>query len=223
MVALSAAMGLGAELRALSHPILHQQHHHFSDISPFWVIPAMATLAASLFLRLFVGGVWLILGVLLAAVLIALVVYGEQRSLDRARSGLVARIALNLAAYLAAFALYSAAFSLNMEPVPAALAVGLISGLIALRLVWRDSTTWRKSWLFCGLIGLILAETRWALDYGSLAGGIGGVFLLLVFYTVTGLVRTQGVEQPSGAAWVEYMVVGLIGGVLILGAQIWWR
>lgn len=222
MVVFSAAMGLGAELRALSHPSLHHQHHYFSDISPFWVIPSMVTLSASLFLRLFLGGVWLIVGIFVAAALIALAVYGEQRSLDKAVTGRMAKTVMSLAAYLAAFGLYGAAFSLNMEPIPAALAVGLLSALLSLRLVWRDGAPWRRTWLYCALVGLILAETRWVLDYGSLGGAVGGVFLLLVFYTLAGIVQAQGAGSPGRGVWVEYGVVGLIGAALLFGAQLWW-
>jgi hypothetical protein len=56
-----------------------------------------------------------------------------------------------------------------------------------------------------------LGEVAWALNHLSLSGTAGGLFLLLVFYVITGLARQHLAGRLPRRVIAEFTIVSIIG------------
>src|SRR5579875_1040393 len=189
------------------------------------VLPSLIVLGSFLFLRLpvFAHGVAAAGGLLTAALLLGLALYAEyltaRRDHPRSARG---RLVLNLISYAIAFALYTAIFAPKVRSIFSATAILLTSALIAAEL-FRDVGEARTRWLYVAIVGLILGEVTWALNYWVLGALTGGAILLLVFYAVTGIIRArlEGVFGPR--ILTEHLAVVGLGLVAVIAGGLWLR
>ncbi len=88
--------------------------------------------------------------------------------------------------------------------------------LLAVELL-RSTTSDVKMVLGYGMIvGLILGEVTWALNYWLLANLTGGLLLLLIFYLLTGLAQ-QGIQgRLNRRVLIEFGVFATVAIVLIV-------
>ena len=199
------------------------------DTVPHLVVPAIAALAFGFFLEDTVEGYWSLLAVLVAGVIMAGVIYAEYLSVDsEGRSQAAARFALNVVTYLSVFALYAVFYSFEMELLPAAICVGLVSAALGAEILHAPETvrvsvaqTSLRALGFAVAIGLIVAEARWALYFTPLDGFLAAVFLLLVFYVATGLMQHYLMDHLSRSVIVEFALVASLGvAMVVLGHSV---
>ena len=79
----------------------------------------------------------------------------------------------------------------------------------------------RRIWLYAALVGLMMGQLTWALNYHTLLGRVGGGVLLLTFYVLVGLVREHLLHGLERHVLVEYLVV-CAGGLTILAGYARW-
>jgi len=194
------------------------------DTAPHLVVPAIAALAFGFFLEDTVEGYWSLLAALVAGVIMAGVIYAEYLSVDsEGESPAVARFGLNVVTYLSAFALYAVFYSFEVELLPVAVCVGLVSAILGAEILHAPVTvrgpvaqTSLRALGFAVAIGLIVAEARWALYFTPLDGFPAAVFLLLVFYVATGLMQHYLVGHLSGSVIVEFAMVASLGVAMVI-------
>jgi hypothetical protein len=78
-----------------------------------------------------------------------------------------------------------------------------------------DVPFWRVA-LFAGIVGLITAESTWALNYWHISSWVGGLFLLLIFYLTANVAHQYLLERLSATVLVEFAAVALTVLLIVL-------
>jgi len=189
----------------------------------FWILPSLVTVAAALVVPpLFPNRALWLAGLGLTYLGLALVLLAEYHVVDPAdplynRS----RIALNLITYAAAFVLYAAIYATRTRSLISATGVLLVSVFLAVELLRGTEEAVPRTWTYALIIGLIVGETTWALNYWGMGGLMGGVWLLVVFYVTTGLVQQHLLGRLTRRVAAEYGLVALVGLILAMTSA-WW-
>jgi hypothetical protein len=192
---------------------------HEEDIAwtaPLLFLPTLLTLAAGLFLEDALSGYWALPGTLIVGGLMAAVVYAEDISIDESSplySG--ARFVLNIGTYLTAFGLYAVVYSFDVALLPAAVTVGLVSLLLSIEILREAEADPIRALVFAGVVGLVVAEARWALYFLPLESYLAGVFLLLVFYLSSGLVQHHLNDDLRPPVISEFVGIALLGVLIV--------
>jgi hypothetical protein len=218
---LAALVAAGTDGLVRSAPGLATVHHRFT--ATFWILPCLVTLAAATAVPEQFGRVasWLasllLFGVLLVIVLVA--EYGTARVDDPHFR--TARLALNLATYLAAFALYATLYGLQQRSLISATLVLVVTFPLALELLRVTEEELGTTWLFAGVVALVLAELTWAVNAWGLSALSGGALLLLVFYAFSGLAQQHLAGRLSRRILFEYLSIAVVGLLILLLTARW--
>ncbi|MHB1296766.1 MAG: DUF5656 family protein [Anaerolineae bacterium] len=210
-----ACVGVDALMR--THPLVHARSLAYT--ATFWVLPCVVTLASMLVLGDLSWWGYQVVLIGLTGVALGLVMVAQYRSIDahdpRHR---LARLALNGAVYVAALVVFVSLYGSRQRSIVSATGILIASGLLAIEL-YRSSpqASLRQVWLFATLTALLMGELTWALNYSSVDARIGGAFLLLVFYLLSGLVQQHLWQRLTRHAWIEYAVVCAVA-MLALGS-----
>lgn len=223
LLAVVALVGLGADGILRTHP--RAQLRGLADTAPFLFIPVLLSLASGLFLEEVALGYWTVPAVVGASVLLAGALYGEYVSvLSHGPSYALGRFLLNVLTYLAAFAFYAVIYAFDISLLPSAFAIGLFSLLLAVEVFRESEADAYRALVFSAVIGVVVAEARWALYFIPLEGFLAAILLLLVFYQATGLVQhhlTGHLNRTIAAEFTLVTAAGLavviVGRVLSLG------
>lgn len=213
-----AALGTDEALRAVQ---ARERRWRRAEASP-WVLAALLVLGALLFLRLplFATGLSIAAGLMVTALLLSLVLAGHYYSgYLQHRLYRPARLALGVIAYIVAFSLYSAIYALRLRGLWSVALIAALSTLVAWELLRPIPLEARRLMLYAATVGLALGEMAWALSYWMMAGLAGGVFLLLVFYSLVGVAQSHLLGRLSGRVVVEFALIALLGLVLVLSAS----
>jgi hypothetical protein len=219
LLMVTACVGTHQVLRG--HPRLSATESSFAA----FVLPTLIVLGGSLFLRLpnFVQGPSVALGLLATGGLFTAALYAEYQSYDvSGRRSRAAKIVLNLIAYLIAFVLFSAIFAPKFRSLLSATAVLLASALISV-VLFRDSARTVTHPLWAGVVALTMGQVTWALNYWVLGPLAGGAILLLIFYTLTGLVRSYLNSSLVSRVLTEHLIVAGAGLTAVIAGGLWLR
>ena len=214
LVGLSCA---GTESVMRVHPLVRRGtiRHTF----PHWILPALTTVALTISLPrspdllnwligLAIGGsglAWLIL-------MNYQVVAADAGSTQRA--AVTARLGLRLVTYPLAVILFTAIYRTRLRSLVTATAVSLVATLLAFSILYHGEQVRRslgRVLLYAGVIGLVLGETTWALNYWRANALTVGVLLMVLFYVLTGIVREY---TRTGIRWqvvAEFLAVAALG------------
>jgi hypothetical protein len=205
----------GTNLILHDHP--HLEEHPGRPIYISWILPgAVAALSAYLLAHTTMWPLW-IGGLLLVGVSISLTISAEYTAVSPDDPGYpLARLALNVLAYLLAFTLFAIIYHTRSRSLVTATLTLLAAALLALDLLSvADVQLWRVL-MFAGIVGLVVGESTWALNYWQISAWAGGLFLLLVFYIVVNVAHQHLLERLSVSTLVEFAVVAIVVLVIIL-------
>ncbi len=189
--------------------------------SPFLYLPSLLTLGSGLFLEDVASGYLVVPGVFAAAGLMAAVQYAEHLSID-GQDALypLSRLVLNVATYLTGFAIFAVVYTFDVALVPAAIAVGLVSLLLSVEVLREAEAEPVRALVYAGVVGLVVAEARWVLYFLPLESYLAAVFLLLVFYLVSGLVQHHLTEDLTRPVLAEFSFIAVVGAVIVVLGRI---
>ena len=191
------------------------------EIAPgFWILPSLAIITSFAFFRLFSASLQMmaaIVALVVAGVMLLTALIGQHYVLDR-RPNIhqQARLVLQTMTFLLAFTGFSAIYYARMRTLYSAALIGTMGTLLAYALLQWTPPRQGLFMLAC-VIGLMLAEATWALNYWSASFLLGGVLLLGVFYITSGLVQHYLEGTLSRHVFWEY---GLLGSGLLLAVII---
>jgi len=216
LLAIVAGLGVDGVLRAARH----QPFASGADTTPFLFLPALFALATPVFLEYNVEGFWAVPGALIAGLAFGAIVVAEVASV-RADEPLrvPARFVAAAATYFVVFALFSLAYAFDLDLAAAVIAVALIGVLLAVELLRDDQIDAYETLVLAGVIGIIVGEARWVLQYMPIDGYLAGLTLLLLFYFVTGVAHAYVVRQLDRTVAAEYGAVALVGIALVVGVR----
>jgi hypothetical protein len=215
LLAVTAVVAVGADGVLRQHPLAGREEDA-AWTAPLLFLPTLFTLSSGLFLEDAVGGYLAVPGVVVVSIIMAVVLFAEQASVDlNAPNYPTARFALNIATYLTAFGFYSVVYAFDISLVPAAVTVGLVSLLLAVEVLREAEADPLRALVFAGVVGLIVAEARWVLYFLPVESYLAGVFLLLVFYLVSGLVQHHLNDDLRPPVVMEFIGIAMIGVVIV--------
>lgn len=205
----------GASLVLHDHP--HLEEHSGRPIYISWILPAvlvgvsvhLLSLAPTLF-------VW-IGGLIFISVCIGLTISAEYAAVSPdAPSYPMARLTLNVLAYLLTFILFAIIYQTRTRSLVTATLTLLTATVLALDLLSVADVPLRRMLPFAGIVGLLVGESTWALNYWQLSAWVGGLFLLLVFYVTVNVAHQHLLERLRASILVEFAIVTIVVLVIIL-------
>jgi hypothetical protein len=208
----------GTNLIIHDHPYLLTHPRHPVYVS--WILPGLtAGLSAYLLALVPSWPIW-VAGLIMVAVAISLTISAEYAVISTETTGYaVARLALNVLAYLLAFAFFVIIYQTRTRSLVTATVIVLVGFLVALNLLSGAEAPFRRVVLFASVAGFIVGESTWALNYWQISDWAGGLFLLLVFYIVINVAHQHLLERLSVSTVVELAIVtAVILTFVILGA-----
>lgn len=213
---LAALTAAGVNSIVRQHPRVHLANTRYILI--LWILPATIVVTATWLLSFTdvrAYGVYTLLLVVIAGTFLAAAILGQYVTIDlNDRAYSAARLGVNLIVYLVAWILFAAVYNLKVRSLFSAPAMGIASGLLALELLRSSEAAFGRTWLYATLIGLVMAEIVWALNYWNLPGLVGGILLLTVFYAATGILQQYLWERLNRIILVEFALV--VVGALVL-------
>ncbi len=185
-----------------------------------WILPGLlaglsvSTLARIPDLRLWSGGL------LVTALLISIAIEAEFVALTPEVPHYArARLALNLLAYLLAFALFYFIYRTRARSLVTATATTLIAFLLALDVLSIADVNVARVALYAAVVGLVTGESTWAFNYWRLGNWAGAFSILLVLYLTSGIAQQYLLGRLTGRIVAEFVGVAVLAlAVLYLAA-----
>ncbi len=212
----------GADLLARAHPEMQNRNLptlnlgflQFEVVPGFWILPSFSIISSFAFFRLFssnMQGAAFVLSLVAAAGLLMVVLIGQHYALDRKpETRYRALLLLQIITYLLAFGVFSAVYYARFRTLYSATLISSSGMLLAFEVLqW---STRRGILYLAAIVGLILGEVTWALNYWSASFLMGGALLLIVFYIAVSLLHHHATGTLKRHLFVEY---GLFGSGLV--------
>lgn len=224
VAALVVITSTGSDLLARLHPQMQTRtlpsiNLGFTtiELAPgFWILPSFTVVGSFAFFRLFsesIQGVAFILALVATGGLLLAVLISQHYALDRqANTRERARLVLQVATFILAFGCFSAVYYARFRTLYSATMIGAVGTLLTYEVLqWTP----RKGQIYLSIIvGLLLAEMTWALNYWATHFMLGGALLLVVFYITVSLLQHYYANTLKPHLYIEY---GLFGSGLLLG------
>lgn len=185
-----------------------------------WIFPALIVLGGFLVLRLpfFTSGATVALGIGGTTLLFVVIVICQLHSLsteDPHYTG--ARFTLSLLAYLTAFGIYSSIYAPRLRSLYSATPVVIITILICLELFRGQRVNGRRAVFYAGVLGLIVGEMTWALNYWLVSPLVGGILMLVALYCGSGIVQSHLSGELNRRTILEFTGIAVGAVMLVLG------
>lgn len=210
-------VGLGTDGTVRSNP---QWHGGAAASVVYLFLPALATLAAGLFIDEAMDGYVRPAAAVVAGLGVGVTAFGEYHTVSfGTRLYGTMRLVLAVATYLTAFGLFTVMFTREIDLPVAAAGVGLVSLLLAVELLRESRVTGRSSILAGVAIGLSLAELRVVLYFFPLDGLLAGALLIIGFYLATGISHHLLDEDLEVATLAEYLIVAAVSAAAVVLAR----
>ena len=206
----------GADAVIQAHPLNRRRSLEYA--AAFWALPAVLMAASLIMVRDLSWWGYRLAYVLASGGLLAAVIVSQYRTVDPEDARLrESRLALNVLAYALAAFFFVLVYGTRMRSAISATGVLLVGGLLAAEVLRMPREGIGRTWVYAGVIGLLMGEATWVLNYCALDARAGGGLLLVVFYTLTGLAQQHLWGRLTRRVVVEYAVLGLgaLGVVLL--------
>jgi hypothetical protein len=131
-----------------------------------------------------------------------------------------ARTTLNAATYLIAFAFYALTYEFDLSLIQSCFIVGLASALLTGELLRESEDDIYRLAIYSAVVGYVMAQTRWALDFTPLDGPLGAAFLLTTYYVITGLLQQYLIRRLNWQSTGEFTTTALVALFVILMARL---
>jgi len=215
-VLLAGLVCTGTDALVRTHPRAHELELRFTFV--YWILPGLVGLTATkLLVEAPTRPIWAA-GLAATGLLFVIVLVAEYTTVDPlAPVYPQARLFLNIVAYALAFALFILVYQTRGRSLITATALLVISFALALDLLWGAETSPGHKAMLAAVIGLIMGESSWAMNYWRISGWSGGIVLMLIFYVMTGLASQHLQGKLSRRVLFEFFVVVAAGiGMLLV-------
>jgi hypothetical protein len=205
----------GTNLILHGHP--HLREYPGRPIYISWILPGIvAGLSVFLLSRVSAWPMW-IGGLLLFSVGISLIISAEYTAVSPDTSGYpTARLALNMLAYLLAFVLFTVIYQTRTRSLVTATVTLITAASLALDLLSVADVQFSRVLLFAGIVGLLIGESTWVLNYWQISGWTGGLLLLLIFYVTVNVAHQHLLERLRASILVEFAAVTVVVLTIVL-------
>ena len=212
---LAVLAAAGAESVVSVHPLFVTRQARMQTWS-FWALPMALAIIFAVLLPLAETALLQVLALAFSGALLAAAYFGLYATVERGKPGFRrSRLWLDALAYGSALILFLFVYQTRTRSLLSGTLVAVTAMLLAAEILRTATNRSSAALTYGGIIGLILGQVTWALNYWVLPGLTGGLLLLLIFYLLVGIAQ-QGLQQRLTARvmW-EFVVFGLIALVLI--------
>jgi hypothetical protein len=212
---LAVMAAAGAESVVSVHPLFVTRQTHQQTWS-FWALPMALATISTVLLPLAESAVLRVLALAISGALLAAAYFGLYATVERGKPGFRrSRLWLDALAYGSALILFLFVYQTRTRSLLSGTLVAMTALLLATEILRTATNRSSAALTYGGIIGLVLGQVTWALNYWVLPGLTGGLLLLLIFYLLVGIAQ-QGLQGRLTARvlW-EFVVFGLIALVLI--------
>jgi hypothetical protein len=156
----------------------------------YWIVPALLNLAlAAWLMRITNLGTWVVI-LLACGGLIPFTLSVECQAVsEKHRRTRWLQSCQTTLIQLTALIVLTLIYEARIRSLLSATAVSLVAILLAGRLFWITASQIPRAFRYAGIVGLIMGQVTWGLNYWRLSSIQGGLILWLVFYVVVGLVQ----------------------------------
>ena len=215
-LAILAAIGTDSIIRG--HPrFLASRRRNLWRTWPFWTLPMAIVIIAVFVLPVTSAGLIRVLGLLLSGILLGLAFFGLYATVERGQSGFRrARFMLDALAYSSALLLFLFVYQTRTRSLLSGTLIAMTAVLLTVEIL-RSTTPQPLTVLTYGLIvGLILGQVTWALNYWSTLNDLtGGLLLLLIFYLLVGIAQQGLQNRLTGRVLYEFAIFAIVAVILI--------
>ncbi|MBK8049617.1 MAG: hypothetical protein IPK16_22410 [Anaerolineales bacterium] len=215
-IVLTIAAAAGTESVIRVHPRFMRKRA--SATWAFWALPMAIAIITVVLLPLVPTQLLQVLVVLLSGALLAVAFFSLYATVEPGQVGFRrARLILNALAYGAALLLFLFVYQTRTRSLLSATLVALTACLLAIEL-FRTATSNRASVLIYGfVVGVLLGQITWALNYWPLLPGLtGGLLLLLSFYLAVGIAQQGMQDRLTRRVLLEFVAFGIVALILIV-------
>ena len=206
VILLAGLVMAGTDTVIRAHPALPLRR--LSYLAPFWMLPGLLVILATQTLGLAPTPISWGVGLVGVGLLLWLTIIAEFRQVSPTSTAYRwAYLWRKLIGYSLALVFFIVIYQTRSRSALSATGILLVSGMIALSLLRQNPETISKTWLFATIIGLILGQITWALNYWRASTLSVGLLLLLIFYVLTGLAQQQLLGKLSRRAGWEFGVI----------------
>ena len=214
-ILLASLICTGTDALVRTHPRAHELELRFTFV--YWILPGLMGLAtARLLSDAPTRPIWAA-GLAATALLFVVVLIAEYTTVDRlAPVYSQARLFLNVIAYVLAFVLFILVYQTRGRSLITATAILVVSFALALDLLWGAEAEPGHKAMLATVVGMILGESSWAMNYWQISTWSGGIVLMLIFYVMTGLASQHLHSKLSRRVLIEFIVVAAVGIAVLL-------
>ncbi len=192
-----------------------------TETAVYLIMPILTVIATGISLEHILDGFWALPVAISVTPAVGAIFYMLCVSLDNPSPiTQTARIVLNAAVYLVAFAFYSLTYEFDLGVIESGFVVGLASALLTPEILRESEDNIYRLATYGAVVGYVMAQARWALDFTPLDGLLGAAFLLTSFYVVTGLLQHYFARRLNWQSTSEFATTALVALFVILVARV---
>jgi hypothetical protein len=213
LAAALACAGLDTLLRV--HPRVRRGE--VTGTFPYWIVPALAVIvAAQLLSSVSEARTWII-GLALTGALLWAAAVAEYAAIDPdGPTAGRARLFLNALAYVLAVLLFGLIWNTRARSLISATVTLLAATGLAFELLWATRAAPGRVRLLSVAVGLVLAQSNWAINYWRTDVFTAAVSQLLVFYALVGLAHQYLIKRLTRRVLIEFAAVLALAVILLL-------
>lgn len=214
---LSVLAANGAESVVTAHPRFSTaQQRSGGRTWPFWALPMALTNIIAVLLPRAPTPLIQVLALLVVSALLIGAFFSLYVTIEPGQPGFRrARLALNVLTYGSALVLFLFVYQARTRSLVSGSLVALTASLLAIELL-RTSTERTSTVINYGLVvGLILGQVTWAINYWPLPDLTGGLLLLLVFYIIVGIAQHGLQGRLTRRVLIEFAIFAALALLLI--------
>jgi len=158
-----------------------------------------------------------VLALLFSGALLGFAYFSLYATVERGQAGFRrARFVLDALAYGSALILFLFVYQTRTRSLLSGTLVAMTAILLAVEIL-RSTTDRPRTMLTYGVIvGLVLGQVTWALNYWSSLNGLtGGLLLLLIFYLLVGIAQQGLQDRLNSRVMFEFVIFALVALLLI--------
>ena len=205
----------GTEAVMRVHPAVRRRLVRYTF--PSWALPALATLALTIVLPASPGLLYWVLGLMIGGATIAWLMIAHYELLwsqvDRTPGSRtsVLQAGKSVIAYLIGLVFFVSIYETRLRSLVTATSLAAVSAVIATSILSDEEVSLARGTIYAGLIGLLMGEMTWALNYWRANALTVGVLLMMVFYVLVGLAREHLRGTLAPRVLLEFVGVAALG------------
>lgn len=182
----------------------------------FWALPAAVTIIATYLLPFAPNRSLQVLGLVLSGIFIAISLFSLYATVEIGQPGFRrSRLILNSLSYGAALLLFVFVYQTRTRSLVSATIITVTATLLAVEVLRSTTREVDLVFTYGAIVGFVLGQVTWALNYWPVPNLTGGLLLLLIFYLLVGIAQ-QGLQERLNARILLEFALFTIASLLLI-------